>query len=92
MDDFSMGSCVGLGAMFITGVCNNPFTLLSRQMDLHVRSIDEDHCDLISEFGSYVVKEMDVKVEKHFNDTLDRLSEWRSAEDTVDESLECGWG
>eukprot|EP00731_Ephydatia_muelleri_P010985 Em0005g1571a len=88
MDDFSMGSCVGLGAMFITGVCNNPFTLLSRQMDLHVRSIDEDHCDLISEFGSYVVKEMDVKVEKHFNDTLDRLSEWRSAEDTVDESLE----
>lgn len=92
MDDFSMGSCVGLGAMFITGVCNNPFALLSHQMDLHLRGIDEDRCDLISEFGSHVVKEMDIKVEKHFNDTLDHLSEWRSTEDMVDESLETKLG
>ena len=89
-DDFTMGSCVGLGAMFITGVCNNPFTLLSHQMGLHTHVIDEDHCDLISEFGSHVVKETDIRVEKHFNDALDLLSEWRSSQSAADESLEGG--
>ena len=28
-DNFSLGPCVGMGAMFITGICNNPFTLVA---------------------------------------------------------------
>ena len=79
-DDHSMGLCVGLGAMFVTGVCNNPFMLLSRQMGLLLKLINEDRCELINEQGHHSDRQLDVSVEKHFNLALDRLAEWREAE------------
>ena len=86
-DDFSMGPCVGLGAMFITGICNNPFTLLSRQLGIDLRLINEDRCELVNEKGQLSDKQLDTAVEKHFNSALDKLAEWRT-EQTGDTSLE----
>ena len=85
-DDFSMGPCVGLGAMFITGICNNPLTLLCRQVGIDLRLISEDHCELINEGGLRPDRMVDGVVEKHFNSALDKLSEWRS-EQSIDTSL-----
>ena len=86
-DDFSLGPCVGMGAMFITGICNNPFTLLAEQRGIPLRAVNEDRCDLVTERGRKVDTTADVKVEKHFNKTLDLLSEWRAGQ-TTDVSLE----
>ncbi len=72
-----MGPCVGMGAMFITGICNNPITLLSRQLGADLRLINGDHCELINEHGEPPDKVVDLAVEGHFNSSLDRLSEWR---------------
>lgn len=64
--------------MFITGVINNPLTLLSRQLDTPLQLIDEDKCELIFERdGASADPMMDKRVEKEFNVTLDRLAEWR---------------
>lgn len=82
-DDFSMGPCVGLGAMFITGICNNPLTLLSQQLGINLRLINEDHCELINEKGRRPDKEVDATVERHFNSALDKLAQWRENQ-TVD--------
>ena len=86
-DDFSLGPCIGLGAMFITGICNNPLTLLSRQLDIKLHLINEENCDLINEQGQCPVKAVDVTVEKHFNRVLDKLQDWRSHQ-TLDAPLE----
>ena len=76
-DNYSLGPCVGLGAMFITGICNNPLTLLARQLGLSLRLINEGNCELINEQGLIPDKEMDKMVEKQFNQTLDKLQDWR---------------
>lgn len=86
-DDFSLGPCVGMGAMFITGICNSPFTLLAEQQGIPLRAVNEDHCDLVNELGRKVNSAGDLKVERHFNQTLDLLSEWRAGQKT-DVSLE----
>ena len=70
--------CVGLGAMFITGICNNPFTLLSRQLGIPLRMINEENCDLFDEHGRQPDKQLDLDVERQYNASLDRLAEWRS--------------
>lgn len=77
-DDFSLGPCIGLGAMFITGICNNPLMLLARQLGIQLHLINEENCDLINEEGQCPVKAVDVYVEKHFNRALDKLQDWRS--------------
>lgn len=79
-DDFSLGPCVAMGAMFITGICNNPFTLLAEQQGIPLRVVDEDRCDLVTEREKKVDSESDLKVERHFNKTLDLLAEWRSGQ------------
>ena len=76
-DDFSLGPCVGLGAMFITGINNNPLTLLACQLGLGLRHTNEDRCELINEQGWRPDSELDKKVEAHFNLALDKLAEWR---------------
>lgn len=86
-DDFSLGPCVGMGAMFITGICNNPFTLLAEQQGISLRAVNEDRCDLVSEMERKVDSVADLMVEKHFNLTLDLLAEWRAGQ-TMDVSLE----
>lgn len=77
-DDHSLGRCVGLGAMFITGVANNPFTLLSQQLNHPLRIINEETCELFNESGGRPDKQLDLATEGHYNTTLDRLAEWRS--------------
>lgn len=64
--------------MFITGICNNPFTLLSRQLGVEMRMINEEFCELYNEQGHHPDKELDLSVERHYNTTLDRLAEWRA--------------
>jgi len=86
-DDHSLGMCVGLGAMFITGICNNPFTLLSRQLDIPLRMINEDTCDLFDENGQRPDRDLDSSVESHYNSVLDKLAEWRSRTNS-DQSME----
>lgn len=78
LDDHSLGKCIGLGAMFITGISNNPFTLLSRQLDMSLRMINEETCELFNEDGERPDKQLDLAVERHYNSMLDKLSEWRS--------------
>ncbi len=77
-DDHSLGRCVGMGAMFITGVANNPFTLLSQQLNHPLRIINEETCELFNESGGHPDKQLDLATEGHYNTTLDRLAEWRS--------------
>jgi hypothetical protein len=86
-DDDSLGRCIGLGAMFITGICNNPLTLLARQLGIQLHLINEENCDLINEQGQCPMKSVDVAVEKHFNRVLDKLQDWRSHQ-TSDSPLE----
>ena len=76
-DDYSMGSCCSRGAMFITGLANNPFTLLSKQAGEEVWEVNEDRCELLTEAGGIADKDIDMKVEQQFNNALDRLAEWR---------------
>ena len=73
--------------LFITGVCNNPFTLLTQQLDIPLRIVDEDHCDLVNEKGQRSDRLADSKVEHHFNEALDLLSDWRLGKNS-DASLE----
>jgi len=77
-DDFSLGPCVGLGAMFITGVNNNPLTLLASQLGLGLHYTNEDRCELINEEGWRPDSSTDKRVETHFNKALDKLAEWRN--------------
>ena len=74
--------CISMGAMFVTGVINNPFTLLVKQQpiksDFKLIPINEDHCDLMLERGVAADSEVDKRVEIDYNRTLDKLSEWRS--------------
>lgn len=87
-DDFSLGPCIGLGAMFITGINNNPLTLLARQIGLSLRHTNEDCCELINEEGWRPDPSLDKRVEAHFNKALDKLSEWRkSPQGTTDVAL-----
>lgn len=86
-DNFSLGPCVGLGAMFITGINNNPLTLLARQLGVTLRLTNEDSCELISEEGWRPESALDKQVEAHFNKTLDKLAEWRKMSAGTDVSL-----
>ena len=86
-DNFSLGPCVGLGAMFITGVNNNPLMLLARQLGVGLRHTNEDCCELISEEGWRPEVTVDKKVEAHFNKALDKLAEWRKTSVGNDASL-----
>ena len=76
-DDHSMGSCCSRGAMFITGLANNPFTLLSKQAGEKVWEVNEDRCELLTECGGIADKDIDTRVEQQFNNALDRLADWR---------------
>ncbi len=97
-DNFSLGPCIGLGAMFITGINNNPLTLLSHQLGVKLRYTNEDCCELISESGWKPEPALDKQVEAHFNKALDKLAEWRKLETKTDVSLGgkdwewWGWG
>lgn len=64
--------------MFITGIVNNPLTLLSRQQDIPLSIVQDDHCELLLERGALAEKEVDKNVEAQFNIALDRLADWRS--------------
>lgn len=86
-DDFSLGPCIGLGAMFITGINNNPLMLLTRQLGLSLRHTNEDCCELISEDGWRPESAVDKRVEAHFNRALDKLAEWRKSYSDEDVSL-----
>ncbi len=86
-DDFSLGPCVGLGAMFITGIKNNPLSLLASQLGLSLQHTNEDKCELISEQGWRPDPELDRKVEAHFNTALDKLAEWRKCQPEDDVPL-----
>ena len=86
-DNFSLGPCVGLGAMFITGINNNPLMLLARQLGVGLRHTNEDCCELISEEGWRPEDSLDKKVEAHFNKALDKLSDWRKMSVVGDVSL-----
>ena len=85
-DDSTFGHAVGIGAMFITGIINNPLTLLVRQCDLKLLQVQEDHCELLMETGVIADRGTDSKVEYQFNMNLDKLAEWRE-EDPQDISL-----
>ena len=76
--------------MFITGVINNPLTLLSRQQGYTIRLVKEDKCELILERSGLIAEgEVDKRVEKQFNASLDRLAEWRNKNNNnTDDSLE----
>ena len=76
--------------MFITGVINNPLTLLSRQRGYAIRLVKEDKCELILERSGLVADgEVDKRVEKQFNASLDCLAEWRNINNNnTDDSLE----
>ena len=91
-DNFSLGPCVGLGAMFITGINNNPLTLLSRQLGVNLRYTNEDCCELISDQGWRPEATLDKQVEGHFNKALDKLAEWRKTATISDVSLGGMWG
>lgn len=34
-DDTSLGPCVPLGAMIVTGICSNPITILCKQVSVY---------------------------------------------------------
>lgn len=87
-DNFSLGPCIGLGAMFITGINNNPLTLLARQLGMKLRYTNEDCCELISEEGWRPDPTLDKRVEAHFNRALDKLAEWRKSSAGGDVALE----
>lgn len=76
-DDHSLGSCCSRGAMFITGLVNNPFTLLSKQAGVKIWEVNEERCELLTEYGGIADKDIDSKVEQQFNMALDKLADWR---------------
>lgn len=90
-DNFALGPCIGLGAMFITGINNNPLTLLTRQLGMNLRYTNEDCCELISEEGWRPDQAIDKRVEAHFNKALDKLAEWRKSSAGGDVALEGEW-
>ena len=85
-DENVIGTCVSQGAMFITGICNNPITMLAHQMGVSLHVVNEDKCELMLERGEAVEPATDVRVEQHFNTALDRLAVWRTRS-TGDRSL-----
>lgn len=88
MDDTSFGRCVSLGAMIVTGICNNPIITLCKQLGAPIRVIKEDHCELIHEgTGQLTCDMVDRRVEREYNLTLDKLAEWRRGK-PADASLE----
>ena len=38
MDDTSFGRCVSLGAMIVTGICNNPIITMCKQVCVRARA------------------------------------------------------
>ena len=85
-DDFSFGSCVGLGAMIINGVDNNPTTLLSQQLNRKFRFV-KDKCELINEQG-LLAPDVDKKVTSHYDQIYERIAEWRNTLPNQDIPLE----
>ena len=77
-DENVLGTCVSRGAMFITGICNNPITTLAHQMGVALHMVNEDKCELMLERGVAVDTPTDVRVEQHFNAALDKLAVWRA--------------
>ena len=77
-DENVVGTCVSQGAMFITRICSNPITTLAHQMGVALRVVNEDKCELMLERGCPVEPATDVRVEQHFNASLDRLAGWRA--------------
>jgi lysine-specific histone demethylase 1 len=84
----SLGHMVGLGAMFITGIVNNPLTLLSRQLDVPLHMVKDDVCELVTVGGAIADKDIDKRIEGEFNQALDILAKWRGEWEDKDESLE----
>ncbi|KAJ8305079.1 hypothetical protein KUTeg_017369 [Tegillarca granosa] len=79
-DDESFGVCVGRGAQVINGSSNNPLTAMCYQADIPLKEIC-DKCELISDKGEIISKEMDRRMDFHFNAILDIIAEWRKTKD-----------
>ena len=88
-DDYTISGCgfVTMGAMFVTGVMNNPFSFLVKQCeDTKLLPINEDICELLLETGTVAPPTIDKRIEKNYNLTLDKLSEWRNSSDNNDDT------
>ncbi|XP_022252437.1 lysine-specific histone demethylase 1B-like [Limulus polyphemus] len=75
-DESFLGVCVGKGAQIITGVINNPLTILSQQAAMAMRIVGEK-CELFAEDGTVTPSSVDQRVEFHFNAVLDAVASWR---------------
>ncbi|GAB6023869.1 Lysine-specific histone demethylase 1B [Chamberlinius hualienensis] len=84
-DDTSFNVCIGKGAQIVTGVINNPITLICEQTGLKMRFLGEK-CDIFTDCGQLVDLIIDKDVENHFNNTLDLVAGWRKTA-IQDESL-----
>ncbi len=83
-DDYTMNGCgfVTMGAMFVTGIMNNPFSFLVKQCNnMELIPINEERCELLLENGTIAQSDTDKRIEDNYNITLDKLSEWRNTTD-----------
>lgn len=78
-----------LGGSVLTGLQGNPLGVLARQLGLYQKSI-KDHCPLYHPQGNPVDPDMDQKVERYFNELLDRASKWRREVSAVSEYMSLG--
>ncbi|XP_074656129.1 lysine-specific histone demethylase 2-like [Tubulanus polymorphus] len=84
-DDQSLGVCVGRGAQIIICCINNPFSMMTEQLDLPMKHIREK-CDLIDDKGNVVGDTIDRRVDFHFNAMLDIVADWRRDKRLNDDS------
>ncbi|KAG6556525.1 hypothetical protein Mapa_001851 [Marchantia paleacea] len=78
-----------LGGSVLTGLQGNPLGVLARQLGLFQKSI-KDQCPLYHPQGTPVDTDMDQKVEKYFNELLDRANKWRREMSAVSENMSLG--
>lgn len=79
-DDKSLGVTVGKGAHIITGVINNPLTVIAEQAGVKMRFINHEKFDLYDDNGSCTSVAVDQRVEFHFNAMLDAVAQWRKGQ------------
>ncbi|TRY56568.1 hypothetical protein DNTS_008400 [Danionella cerebrum] len=75
-DDASMGVTVARGAQILNGCVNNPFSLMSEQLHLPMRSLSE-RCRLMQADGQTLEPSLEQRMDFHFNALLDAVSDWR---------------
>ncbi|XP_023231104.1 lysine-specific histone demethylase 1B-like [Centruroides sculpturatus] len=79
-DDKSLGVIVGKGAHIVTGVINNPLTVIAEQVGVKMRFINHEKCDLYDDNGAPTSVAIDQRVEFHFNAMLDAVAQWRKGQ------------